>query len=229
MGRESHGFSLIELLIAAAIILIIVAIAVPSLLHLRIAANQASAVSSLRTLNTAETTYSSMFGGSFSTDIASLGPPQPGADPTSTAAGLIDGVLAQGAKSGYLFSYSPGVVDSTGRITAYVVNAAPNANSTGNYQYYTDQSGVLRRASASTSSAGNTPTACSESGNTVTVTSTLNPPVGSDIRWSGASPAGYNSGVEGWAVTDSSSSSFSFQHPTTGLGACTAMGSVSLP
>jgi hypothetical protein len=63
----------------------------------------------------------------------------------------------------------------------------------------------------------------------VTVTSTLMPPVGSVIYWSGATPAAYNSSLGGWVVTDSSSNSFSFQDPTMGLGACTAMGSVSLP
>jgi type IV pilus assembly protein PilA len=228
MGKKSQGFSLTEVLIAVSIMLTIAAIAVANFLHLRVAANQASAVSSVLALNAAETTYFSMFGGRFSTDMASLGPPQPGANATSTAAGLIDGVLAQGAKSGYLFSYSPGVADSTGRITAYVINAAPQAYWTGRNQYYSDQSGVVSTID-SAAATGNTPTACSESGNTVTVTSTLNPPVGSVIQWSGASPAAYNSSVAGWAVTDSSSTSFSFQNPTTGLGACTAMGSVSLP
>ncbi len=228
MGKESQGFSLTEVLIAVLIILIIAAIAVPNFLRLRIAANQASAISSLLALNAAEATYSSMFGGSFSTNLASLGPPQPGANATSSAAGLIDGVLAQGAKSGYHFSYSPGVVDSTGRVTAYVVNAAPDANWTGRNQYYSDPSGVVRTINGAAATE-NAPTACSESGNTVTVTSTLSPPVGSIIHWSGATPAAYNSNVEGWTVTDSSSSSFSFQNPTMGLGACTAMGSVTLP
>ena len=196
MGKESQGFSLLEISIVVAIILIIAAIAIPNYLRLRVAANQASAVSSLLTLNAAEATYSSMFGGSFSTDLASLGPPQPGANATSIAAGLIDGVLAQGAKSGYHFSYSPGVVDSTGRVTVYAFNAAPDANSTGHYQYYSDQSGVVRTINSSATnnsgsapSAENTPTACSESGNTVTVTSTLKPPVGSVISMVGSDPS----------------------------------------
>lgn len=108
MERSPKGFSLIELLIVVAIILIIAAIAIPNFMRSRVAANQASAVSSLRTLNTAEVTYSSTFGGGYSTDMPSLAQPAPGGVATSTAAGLIDSVLAQGAKSGYTFVYSPG-------------------------------------------------------------------------------------------------------------------------
>src|SRR5271156_2543623 len=116
MSKSSKGFSLIELLIVVAIILIIAAIAIPNLLRSRIAANQASAVGSLRTLNTAEITYSSTFNVGFTQTLLYLQPPAAGANPTSTAAGLIDSVLSAGAKSGYSFTYSPGASDSTGRI-----------------------------------------------------------------------------------------------------------------
>jgi type IV pilus assembly protein PilA len=157
MKKSSKGFSLIELLIVVAIILIIAAIAIPNLLRSRIAANQASAVGSARTLNTAEITYSSTYNVGFSANMASLAPPAAGANPTSTAAGLIDSVLAGGAKSGYSFTYSPGASDSTGRINTYAITAVPITNSTGTNYYYTDQSGVIRQNSTTTAASTDSP------------------------------------------------------------------------
>ena len=159
MKKSTKGFSLIELLIVVAIILIIAAIAIPNLLRSRIAANQASTVGSLRTLNTAEVTYSSTFNVGFSVDMASLAPPSGTANPTSTAAGLIDSVLALGSKSGYSFTYSPGASDSTGRLNTYSITAVPITSSTGTNFYYTDQSGVIRQNSTTTAAASDSPIA----------------------------------------------------------------------
>jgi prepilin-type N-terminal cleavage/methylation domain-containing protein len=158
MKKTAKGFSLIELLIVVAIILIIAAIAIPNLLRSRIAANQASAVGSLRTINTAEITYSSTFNIGFSGGFTNLGPSASGTA-TSTGAGLIDSVLAQGTKSGYSFTYSAGAVDSAGHIDNYSVTAVPINSSTGTNYYYTDQSGVIRQNSTTTAAATDSPLA----------------------------------------------------------------------
>jgi type IV pilus assembly protein PilA len=159
MKKSSKGFSLIELLIVVAIILIIAAIAIPNLLRSRIAANQASAVGSLRTLNTAEITYSSTYNVGFTAQLDYLAPPAAAANPTSTAAGLIDSVLASGSKSGYNFAYTPGASDATGRINTYEITATPISNSTGTNYYYTDQSGVIRQNSTTTAASTDSPIA----------------------------------------------------------------------
>ena len=159
MKRNSRGFSLIELLIVVAIILIIAAIAIPNLLRSRIAANQASAVGSIRTLNTAEITYASTYNSGYSTSLADLAPPAAGASPTSTAAGLVDSVLAGGSKSGYTFTYTPGAAVG-GRIETYSINAGPTTvGTTGTNFYFTDQSGVIRQNSTAAASASDSPLA----------------------------------------------------------------------
>lgn len=144
MKRYSQGFSLIELLIVVAIILIIAAIAIPNLLRSRIAANQASAIGSSRVINTSEVTYASSYGGSFSSTLLQLGPPAAGTLAGPSAAGLIDSVLAAGMKSGYTFTYNPTNLVA-GRYYGYTLNANPSQfGVTGQMYYYTDQSHVIR-------------------------------------------------------------------------------------
>src|ERR1700746_1083132 len=100
--RKQNGFSLIELLIVVSIILIIAAIAIPNLLRARMATNEASAVSSMRTLNTAAISYNSMYANGFPPSMAAIG-----SNGTTTVnctnAALIDAALTGGNKSGYNF------------------------------------------------------------------------------------------------------------------------------
>src|SRR5580700_5795316 len=139
MRKRQEGFSLIELLIVVAIILIIAAIAIPNLLRSKMAANEASAVGSLRTLNTACVTFSTTYGG-FPGALSYLGGEGTSSLPTSTTAELIDNVLQTGIKSGYSFSFSAAAADSAGNIDNYLITAAPlKPGTTGIRYFYTDQ------------------------------------------------------------------------------------------
>jgi type II secretory pathway pseudopilin PulG len=141
-------------------ILIIAAIAIPSLLRSRLAANQASAVGSLRTLNTAAITYAATYNMGYPPGISVLGPARGGGNPSAAAAELIDEALASSTKSGYVFTYIPGEKDSAGKITTYTIRADPVVpGNTGVNHYFTDQSGVIRQESNRLASAESTPLA----------------------------------------------------------------------
>ena len=155
---KAKGFSLIELLIVVAIILIIAAIAIPNFMRSRVAANHASAISSLRVINSAEMTYSMQYAIGYSSTLAKLGPPATGSQPGSATADLIDNVLASGTKGGYVFTYSPGAADANGHYQQYNLNADPSqVGRTGNNYYFSDQSYVIRLNATATASSSDSP------------------------------------------------------------------------
>ena len=137
LQRRRRGFSLIELLIVIAIILIIITIALPRFSSAQRYAKETSAIGAIRTIHTVEVQYYSQYG-KYATSLTELGPPTSGG-PTPAAADLIDGTLATGEKGGYKFTVAPNA-------GGYVINANPVAfGVSGSRTFYSDQSMVLRQ------------------------------------------------------------------------------------
>src|SRR5438876_3965098 len=130
--KQNRGFSLLELLIVVAIILIIATIAIPSLLRSRQSAQESSAVAQIRTINTAEVTYLSSNGGAY------------GSLPQLITQGLLDNRFA-GSVSGYNYTVTASTTD-------YTASATPTSTNAGRFGYYSTPDAVIRYQTVTTTS-----------------------------------------------------------------------------
>jgi type IV pilus assembly protein PilA len=160
MSSSERGFSFIELVLMAAIILIVAALAIPNLLRSRIAANESAAIGSLRAINTAASAYKLTYHNGFPTGLRALGTPGPtpsDGEKSCAEAQLIDDQLTRGMKSGYNFTYEEGSGDVPNTAASggcagwnnYTINADPvTPGTSGQRHFYSDQSGVIRSNSS---------------------------------------------------------------------------------
>lgn len=148
--RRKNGFTIIELLIVIAIILIIAAVAIPKLTQARRSAYEMAAIRTLQTLNTAQVQYFSTYG-RFAQTLMELGPPPGNAAPSASAADLIGEDLSTGLKSGYVFTM-------VGTPSGYTINADPQVfEVTGSRSFYTDHTNLIREHVGNEQASANDP------------------------------------------------------------------------
>jgi prepilin-type N-terminal cleavage/methylation domain-containing protein len=156
MKRKQFGFSLIELLIVVAIILVLAAIAIPNFLASRMAANESGAAQEVRAITTAETIYHTQYGIGYSSQLSYLG--GTGTISTSTNALFLDSVVTSGTKAGYAYVYTPLLQDGNGNYVSYRINANPLAlGSTGRRFFYSDQTALIHYSYTAPAVAGDPP------------------------------------------------------------------------
>jgi type IV pilus assembly protein PilA len=154
MRKRQRGFSAVQLVVAIAILLVLAAIAIPNLLHSNLSENESTAVASLRSLNSACEDYARLYGG-YPRSLSNLGA---NGAASSASPDLIDAELAGGAKSGYVFTYTPGASGVSGNVLSYGIMAKPvTPGSTGRRSFFTDQSGVIRASLAGAADVTSTP------------------------------------------------------------------------
>lgn len=137
------GFSLVEILVVVMVILIIAAIAIPNLLHGKMRANEAAAVASVKTINTAEYMYHDAYPEvGYSSSLANLGSHGSNCEkPSSTNACLImDEALTSGMKSGYMFEI---LGDGNTPTASYTVTAMPESGVSGRCNVSSNQNGDI--------------------------------------------------------------------------------------
>jgi type IV pilus assembly protein PilA len=147
--KKQKGFSLIELLIVVAIILIIAAIAIPNLMRARMSANESSAAGSIRTINTGEVSYASAYPSIGFSALSALGGSSP-CTPSNSTGCFIDNVLAAGSKEGYTFTATAGTAVNGVNMTYTSVGYPSSLNKTGTRAFCSDQTGVIYYNSAAT-------------------------------------------------------------------------------
>jgi prepilin-type N-terminal cleavage/methylation domain-containing protein len=153
---HSAGFSLIELMIVVAVMLIVAGIAIPNFMRSRMRANEAGSVANIRTITTASVVYNTTYGVGFAPSLAALGGNP--ATPSATQAGLIDSVLSSGVKNGYIFTYTVLSTDANGNALAYSINADPiSPGVSGDRHFYSDQTAVIRSNPAASAGPSDSP------------------------------------------------------------------------
>ncbi len=148
-GMQPNGFTLMELLIVIAIILILMLMAIPTIGSLKKKANETSAINSIQVIGSAELQYESTFpSNGFSCSLTALGGDPTAGAPSATSAQVLQNDLASGFKSGYIFTVAnctKVTVNSTDRYTGYQITAVPQTvNKTGDRGFCSDQFGTIK-------------------------------------------------------------------------------------